>query len=818
MSVQQRSGGWIRRVLAAVLLLAFLPAGTSRADTEPPLYETQDDGSGNVTRQVNFFDRVDLVDGQVLLIAPIWSEEQELPRPPSTGKFTVLKYVAWNKADKPGRIGIDAFRIARIKLWEQYAVDALLLALKEGRVEDCRFLLTEIQRFNPKWDPSGLKKIGHRVRLAEALQQAKDGPAAPGFEQALATLDELQRTAPDTPELIAAFEKTCLPVAEEYYKAQRYVESRDLLARVLTADAKSVEGLRLKNRIQKDAETLMASAESSLKQGQGYQAAQQALQSLIVQPQDAELQRRAREILKVYQILRVACYESPSALDPFQARQFLEKQCLPLLFDRLVEPDETGLRFFNGPLVKESRPVPGFRRLPGGGHAIEYEFELHPDLMYSNGALITAADVAGTVRALQNPAAAGHDPELARLLLDVVVKDPFRFSLLTRQHPYPESLFTIPVVPETSTIRLPKSGDPLSRQPIGSGPYQATATTSLDEPLRLEANRRFRAGETGQPWIREIVFQRYQKKGEGHAEEDLLKRRIHMISDPSPMQLVRLQNASQEFQTRPMLSNSVWVLAINHRHPLLKERDVRRAMVMAIDREAILKQWFAGGAGSSLGHSVVTGPFPPQSSASDPSITVVPPQPAVARRLLSGVLPNGQAPPLTLKYPQTDLTIELAVNQIRRDLEAAGFTIRLDPKLPNDLLHEVATQHSFDLAYWRIDHQNILFNIGSLFDPSPQALQPGGANFFGYAPQKLTQLLVDLRNEQVGERIWQIQHRIHRLMADEVVMVPLWRLDSFVVYTKRLGGRTPDGKRVDLPVDRTTVFRRTEDWFLEPPE
>ena len=194
----------------------------------------------------------------------------------------------------------------------------------------------------------------------------------------------------------------------------------------------------------------------------------------------------------------------------------------------------------------------------------------------------------------------------------------------------------------------------------------------------------------------------------------------------------------------------------------------------------------------------------------------LPPQPAVAKSLLAKAVSSGQPPVFTLKYPSNDLTIELAINQMKRDLEASGFNIRLDPKLPNDLIHEVAEQHDFDLAYWRIDHDNILFNVAGLFDGSASALAPGGTNFSGYAPQKLTQHFVDLRNEQVGDRIWKIQHRIHRLLHDEVVVVPLWRLDNFVVYSNRLRGRTRGSKAVDLPIDRSTVFRRTEDWYLEP--
>jgi hypothetical protein len=53
-------------------------------------------------------------------------------------------------------------------------------------------------------------------------------------------------------------------------------------------------------------------------------------------------------------------------------------------------------------------------------------------------------------------------------------------------------------------------------------------------------------------------------------------------------------------------------------------------------------------------------------------------------------------------------------------------------------------------------------------------------------------------------------------LHQNVVMVPLWWLESFVVYTKRLVGKNPDGKSTDLPVSRKTVIYKPETWYLTP--
>jgi ABC-type transport system substrate-binding protein len=778
-------------------------------------------------RTLNHFDRLQMKDGSVLFIKPIWTTEQKLPRPPSRTQFFEVKYSLWDAdADAKGRIGIPTRNIEKITLWETMALETVDSLSKAERFEDAQFLLDEIQRFNPDWRTGAyqenmegkmrgrwLREQKNELMVAQAKTFCQAKPETQQFQNGLAMLTSLSQTAPNTDGLAAAIEDVCLPLASEFYRTQRYPQMRELLGRVLAVAPKSDDALKLQATIDRDVQRLMLEAGAALKNGNGRDATNKALDALQIAPDNTQLRQQVQSILGAYQILKIAAYEEAVALDPFNAQQMLERQLQPMLFDRLVEANESGLRFANGPLVEKSHPIPGFRTLEDGVHAIEYEFSLKRNLRWADGTPLSAADVAGTIHGLRNPKGAAYDPELARLLIDVEVRSPFRFSLLTRQHPFPESLFTFPVVPDSLTVRLPERGDPSSSSPLGSGPFVVADPAGPATALRLVANPEFRAADKGQPYVREIEFPRYQKKGEGHAEEDLLKRRIHMISDPSPMQLVRLQNASQEFQTRPLLSDSVWILAINHRHPLLQKRDVRRAILLAIDREAILKQWFSGGAKQS-GHTVVTGPFPPHSNACDPKIKPVKSEPVVARDIMKAVVTE-QLPTLTLKYPAADLTIELAMNQIRRDLEAVGFQIRLDPRLPNALINDVAEKHDFELAYWRIDHDNILFNVASLFDPSAAAMNEGGSNIFGYAPQPLTQLFVDLRNEQIGDRIWKLQHRIHQTLATDVAMIPLWRLDSFVVYSRRLHGRTPDGKTVDLPVSSRTVFRRGEEWFLE---
>lgn len=748
------------------------------------------------------YDKVILKTGQVYYAHPRWSGSRARPVA-ALQSLGQLLFVPYDTGAAGRTLSCKSDEIQDLRYWEQMVTEQIQRHHTAGEFAAARALFERLQKEAPLWDPAQLARLAKFMQLARVRELCAAGRSAAERDQGLRLLEDLMQQSRDLPGLETLYSEIYLQLARSIYQQGNYRQARDYVDKVSQYFGQNDMVQKALERMQRDAQAHLAKATALKREGRFAAAIEEALTASEIWPKDPQAAALREELMVQYQMLRVAAYEKPGTFEPCNASRPLEKQIVSLLFDRLVEADEDGRQFIKGPLTSRYLPMLLGRRL---------EFELRP-LTFSDGTVVAAQDAAETIRLLKDPRREAFDPEWDKFVLRTEVLGPRRLAIDLRQHPRPESLFTIPILPSRYLHELPQRGDGFSTQPVGSGPFVVAGPDARGH-VRLTANTRFRGAAEGRPYIKEIAFPYYVQRGTGAAANDLEQGKVHVIADPSPIQLVRLQNVSHLFRTRPFQANSVWVLVFNFRRPLFARREAREAMLLAISREHILRQYFSLGGGHQFTHTVISGPFPPQSNACDVKLAPRPHDPVVAAGLVRG-LGDLARTPLSLKFANYgDLPTEQAMVQVKKDLETAGFNVRLDPKLPNDFMKEVAHDHDFDLAYWRIDH-NILCNIAGLFDIANAALEPGGANFMGCRDQTLNQLFIDLRNEQVGDKIWSVQHRIHRYIYDQVLLIPLWRLDTYVAYTTRLKGRS-GGKSHELPIDQSTLFRRTEEWYLEP--
>ena len=413
-----------------------------------------------------------------------------------------------------------------------------------------------------------------------------------------------------------------------------------------------------------------------------------------------------------------------------------------------------------------------------------------------------------------------YDNEWARFILGARQVNPFSLEVDVRPHPRPDSLLHIPVVSRKTYPKLPNRGDRFSLAPTAvSGPYRIE--TAYRDDIQLVANPQFR----NPMQIGKIKFKRYVRRGTGHAINDLLQGRIHVITDPSPAQIQRIRNTPSRFATRSIEPNSVWVLVVNHGRSMFGDklnsagavgaRDLRRAVSLAIDRQGILNQYFNVGGRAQLSHAVISGPFPRQSKAYDRTVPAPTAQPDAARSLVKRYAATVKSRRIVLKYADDGDVVEASLAQIKRDLESVGFSVDLQKRPDNAFLRELKNG-AYDLAYYQIEHDNVLFNIANLFDHSPDKIGKG-TNFMNYSNQQLSQMFEDLRSTKRSDEIWAIQNKIHRFIATEAVVIPLWQLDTYLAYSRRLVGRV-DTSETRLPIDSSHIFRNVHQWYLKPQE
>jgi peptide/nickel transport system substrate-binding protein len=735
-----------------------------------------------------------------------------LPRPFVLGAAGTLELRQY-RPERPGgggAIGVPAAQIARVELFEDILVREGDRAMQRRDFAAAFDLFARLVKMNSTWP--GAKEKLFNVFHQQAQIALEQKP--PDFDTAIGLCLQLRAEDRKAPGVQTLLRKACLGRADEALKANDYATAREYVNVVFRSYPTDGEATRFQqDRFVSKAQAHVAEAQKAIDGPLDDQrrAVGMLLVARHIWPDIPNIDRLIDRAKRNYPVLNVAVFEEPGTFEPLGAQSLSEHQACQLLYDWLFEPDESGGQFFRGAMI----PSDGWTQSALG---TKHHFTLETGHRWSDGKPVTAYDVEASLRLQGNPRAENFDPERARFMGEVSVEDPFSLSVeLARPHPRPLSLFTIPLLPAHRVTEPPARGSEFARQPVGSGPF-LVGKPDAPQQTKFLPNPQFRGAALGQPFIKEVNFHHYVKSSA--AVRDMDEGKAHLMTRLDPLEVIRFSKLTGQFEVRNYLSNSVYWIAINHRREPLSDLRVRRAMLLAIDRQAILTQYFQAGPGGLL-HRVITGPFPTHSPAYETNLEPLPKDETLAKQLIEEAKRTGKLPErtLSLKYALGDSAVERAASQIKKELQRVGIDVKTEAKIESDLYNEVINQQDFDLVYWRFDHRNVLYNIAGVFDPDQR--QPGGTNFMGYQNPELTKLFSYLRQEKRPLEIWQHQRNIHRFLAREVVFIPLWQLDNYIAHTSKLLYRqsaadAAAGSTHQLPIHPLYLFRKTEGWYLEP--
>jgi peptide/nickel transport system substrate-binding protein len=266
-------------------------------------------------------------------------------------------------------------------------------------------------------------------------------------------------------------------------------------------------------------------------------------------------------------------------------------------------------------------------------YGLIYTFHLRDDVTWQDGQPFTADDVIFTI-GLLHPSFPGR-PDIGALWRTVeAVKIDDRTVQMTLQEPF------APFLDYTAVGMLPVHilhgasasellDHPFNRQPVGTGPFRVKELVS--EPGRpqrivLETNPRYFGR---QPYINEVEFKYYATAAE--AFEAYRVGEIHGLSPikTADLDLVR-ETPSLNLFTAPISGLSLIFLNTNDPNsPFFQEEDVRKALLLALDRQAIVD----GVLGAQA--VVANGPFHQNSWAYDPDTPPIEQDISRARQLLA---------------------------------------------------------------------------------------------------------------------------------------------------------------------------------------
>ena len=227
-------------------------------------------------------------------------------------------------------------------------------------------------------------------------------------------------------------------------------------------------------------------------------------------------------------------------------------------------------------------------------------------------------------------------------------------------------------------------------------------------------------------------------------------------------------------------------IGYNQQSPLFRDRRVRQALTMLVDRERIIRDIMHGLA------IPIKGPFPPASQYSDPELEPWPYDPARAKRLLAeagwrdtdgdGILEkDGRKFSFTMLQVANHPTQTRMFPLLKESFGAAGIEMKIQ-SLEWSVYLERLEKRSYDAC-----------SLGwtTSFDPDPyqvwhsQGIAPPGSNHIGYANPELDALIEELRATFDMDKRIAVARRIERIIHEDQPYTFLYAPYSLVAVSAK---------------------------------
>jgi peptide/nickel transport system substrate-binding protein len=519
----------------------------------------------------------------------------------------------------------------------------------------------------------------------------------------------------------------------------------------------------------------------------------------------------------------VVLESSPNNLDPRQGTDAQSERVGGLIFDALVKKDENyNLR----PWLATSWEQPD---------ALTWVFHLRDGVRFQDGRPLEADDVVWTIESLidaklaglitaKSGAFAAVERAEARDRLTVVVrmKRPDAGLLFNMS----DGLFG--VVPRGA-------GSDFGLHPVGSGPFRFVSQVQ-DKEVVLERNEGcWSEGLSGNPTLSQSTRKdgapgsllpthptppaklagtpdrdeaaMNGAPGEQQTGTRIRRVRFEVVPDTitSALELEKgSADAASNVLTPDMVyalrdapglettsgpGSNVWYLNFNVADPALRDKRVRQAVALAMDREAIVAALWRG-------HARLADTLLPEgqwAAATDAELAHYPHDPARAAALLEAAgypARNGVRLRLTLKISQ-DETTRLLAAVLQQQLRSVGIELNIRSAEFGTFYADV-THGAFQMY--------ILKWVGSNEDGdiyrymySSESFPPKGANRGHYVNARVDALLAKAAAESGPEaEVWvgrmEDYAQVQQILSEELPTIPLWFPDNVVVHTRRLQG------------------------------
>ncbi len=417
-------------------------------------------------------------------------------------------------------------------------------------------------------------------------------------------------------------------------------------------------------------------------------------------------------------------------------------------------------------------------------------FHLRKGVKWHDGHPFTAEDVLYTYEVTIDPktptAYAGDFLKVKK----AEILDPHTFRV-TYDRPFAPALMSwgAAVYPKHLLANRDITKSPLTRHPIGTGPYRFQEWVTGQKIVLVSNPHYFE----GRPYIDGFIMRIIPDTA-----TMFLELRAGGIDQMglTPLQYTRQTEAPlfrRNFNKYRYLSFSYTYLGYNLKNPLFEDKRVRQALAHAIDKEAIISGVLLG-----LGKPA-TGPIKPGTWAYNPGVRTYSYDPEKAKALLAeagwrdtngdGILDKNGRP----------FTFELITNQgnevrakcaeiIQESLAKIGIDMKIRILEWAAFVNNFITKRRFDATIlgWTIPMDPDLYDVWHSSKTRPEEL-----NFISFADPEVDELLEKGRSTFDREERRRCYHRIQEILAEEQPYNFLYVPDALPIIHARFRGIEP---------------------------
>ena len=449
-----------------------------------------------------------------------------------------------------------------------------------------------------------------------------------------------------------------------------------------------------------------------------------------------------------------------------------------------------------------------------------YTFTLRDDIYFHDGTKVTTDDVEFTINKIQDSTIKSPKrPGFYDVKVEKVDDETIKFILKKPYSPFLSNL-TVGILPKHLWDNLTSDQFPLSQynvEPVGSGPYKVTKMETLQKnslliPTYYELNA-FDGYVFGKPFVEQLIINFY--KDETSLIDAYNRREVESINSISPEKIISLNKDNGSKINVSPLPRVFAVFFNQNQSEALTYKEVRQALNMAVDRNAIVNSVLSG-YGSPLYGPIPAGLI----DDSNNNITDNNIDGAISLLTKAGWVKSTSTGIMTKKISKTK-TVELsftistlnsddlvkAAQLIKSAWEKVGAKVDINQFDFGDLQQNIIRPRKFEaLLYGEVIGRDMDFFA---FWHSSQRNDPG-LNIAMYTNAKVDKLLEDARTTlDTSARITKYKSFADEIQKD-IPAVFLYSPEFIYITPAKIQGFTLG--TVTLPFER---FLDINNWYIE---